>query len=178
MRRETKDNILIGIIGITFFLNILAIGFLSHPTIKELSVVGWIISGVGALLCILSVLTLRKKGTSEIVASGIYGVVRHPMYSGALMLFFSHIFFGQNWIVAINTIVALVCCYLTILSDEQQNIVKFGKDYRHYMRKVPRINFLAGIIRLLRRKKRKYVCSRMSFLCFSIVLLVPPFYMF
>lgn len=155
MRREAKDNILMSILGVTFFLNILTINFLSHPTIKELTVVGWIILGVGALLYILSVLTLRKKGTSKIAASGIYGIVRHPMYSGAMAMFFSHIFFGQNWIVAINTIVALVCCYLIILSDEQQNIEKFGDDYKRYMRRVPRMNIVVGIVSLLRHRERE-----------------------
>jgi len=31
--------------------------------------------------------------------------------------------------------------------------VKFGDDYKRYMQKVPRMNFMLGIIRLLRRKK-------------------------
>ena len=154
MRRETKDNILMIILGITFFLNIIAIN-LFLPTIEELVVVGYTILGVGALLYILSVFTLRRKGVSNIVESGIYGIVRHPMYLGAMLMFFSHIFLGQNWIVAIGTIVAIVCCYLIILSGDQRNIEKFGDDYRHYMQKVPRINFLVGVIRLLQRRKRQ-----------------------
>jgi protein-S-isoprenylcysteine O-methyltransferase Ste14 len=141
-----------GIVGVTFFLNIIAINFLSHPTINELTIAGWIIFGLGALLYVLSVLTLRRKGVNKIVACGIYGIVRHPMYLGAMAMFFSHIFFGQNWIVAIGTIVALACCYLIILSDEQKNIEKFGDDYRQYMRKVPRMNIVIGLVRVLRHR--------------------------
>jgi protein-S-isoprenylcysteine O-methyltransferase Ste14 len=154
MRRETKDKILMVVLGIAFFLNIIAIN-LFPLNIEELVVAGYTIFGIGALLYILSVLTLRKKGVSNIVDSGIYGVIRHPIYLGAMIMFFSHIFLGQNWIVAIGTTVALACCYLIILSDEEQNLEKYGEDYKLYMQKVPRMNFVLGIIRLLRRKREK-----------------------
>ena len=135
-------------------MNIIAIN-LFPPTIEELVDVGWIIFGVGAFLYVLSVFTLRRKGVSSIVESGIYGIVRHPMYLGAMVMFFSHIFLGQNWIVAIGTIVAIVCCYLIILSGDQRNIEKFGDDYKRYMQKVPRMNFALGVIRLLRRRNKR-----------------------
>ena len=154
MRRETKDNILMILLGIAFFMNIIAIN-LFPPTIEELVDVGWIIFGVGAFLYVLSVFTLRRKGVSSIVESGIYGIVRHPMYLGAMVMFFSHIFLGQNWIVAIGTIVAIVCCYLIILSGDQRNIEKFGDDYKRYMQKVPRMNLALGVIRLLRRRNKR-----------------------
>jgi len=152
MKREPKDKILMVILGIAFFLNIIAINLLP-ANIEELVVVGYCIFGIGAVLYILSVLTLRKKGVGNVVESGIYGIVRHPMYVGAMIMFFSHIFLGQNWIAAIGTIVALVCCYLIILSDEEQSSEKYGDDYKRYMQKVPRMNFVVGIIRLLRRRK-------------------------
>jgi protein-S-isoprenylcysteine O-methyltransferase Ste14 len=149
-----KDNILMVIIGVVFFLNIITIN-LFPPNIEELVVVGYTILGIGALLYILSVLTLRKKGVSDIIDSGIYGIVRHPLYLGAIIMFFSHFFFGQNWIVVVGAIVAIVCCYLVILLDEKQNLEKFGDDYKRYMQRVPRINFVLGIIRLLRNRFKR-----------------------
>jgi protein-S-isoprenylcysteine O-methyltransferase Ste14 len=159
MKRETKDTILMIILGVTFFLNIIAI-YLFPSIIEELVAVGYTILGIGAVFYVLSVLTLRRKGVSRIVDSGIYGIVRHPLYLGAMTMFFSHIFLGQNLIVTIGTIVALVCCYLTILSDEEQNLEKFGDDYKRYMQKVPRINFVLGVIRLLQRRKREVKVDR------------------
>jgi protein-S-isoprenylcysteine O-methyltransferase Ste14 len=159
MKRETKDKILMVILGIAFFLNIIAIN-LFPANIEELVVVGYGIFGIGAVLYILSVLTLRKKGVGNVVDSGIYGVVRHPLYLGAMTMFFSHIFLGQNLIVAIGTIVALVCCYLIIVSDEEKNLEKFGDDYKRYMQKVPRIDFVLGVIRLLQRRKRDVKVNR------------------
>lgn len=151
MRRETRGKILMIVLGIAFFLNIIAIN-LFPANIEEMVLVGWIVFGVGAFLYGLSILALRKKGVGNIVDSGVYGVVRHPMYLGAMIMFLSHVFLGQNWIVAIGTIVAIVCCYLISLSDEEQNLEKFGDDYKRYMQKVPRMNFVVGVIRLLRRR--------------------------
>ncbi|MCP8307048.1 MAG: isoprenylcysteine carboxylmethyltransferase family protein [archaeon] len=154
MRRETKDNILLSIIGIVFLLNIsLPLLLNIVPIIEELLVVGWMILGIGALFVIISIFTLRRKGTGNLIDSGIYGIVRHPMYLGGMVMFFSHIFFFQNWIITINSIVGIACCYLIILSGDQLNIEKFGDDYKRYMQKVPRMNFLVGIIKQLRRRK-------------------------
>jgi protein-S-isoprenylcysteine O-methyltransferase Ste14 len=153
MRQKAKDNIIMVILAITFFLNVIAINL--YPSIvKELIVVGWVILGIGALFVVFSIVTLRRKGISKIIDNGVYGVVRHPMYVGGMVMFFSHVFFGQNLIVVISTIIAIVCCYLIILSADQHNIEKFGDDYKRYMQKVPRMNFLLGIIRLLRCRNR------------------------
>jgi len=90
MRRETKDRILMSILGFAFLLNIIVIN-LFLPTIQELAIIGWIVFGVGASFFVLSVLTLRRKGVGDVVDKGIYGIVRHPMYLGAMIMFFSHI---------------------------------------------------------------------------------------
>jgi protein-S-isoprenylcysteine O-methyltransferase Ste14 len=156
MRRETGDNVLMGITGVAFFLNVLFLNILDIVLIsEELFVVGWIILAIGALLVVLSVLTLKRKGTTNATDTGVYGIVRHPMYTGGLVMFISHIFFGQNWIIAVNTIIGIVCCYLIMQSEEQKLIQKFGDEYTRYMQKVPRMNLFLGIIRLLQRRKKE-----------------------
>lgn len=67
------------VVGSALLLNIIAINLLG-PRIERLVPVEYTILGVGALFCIASVLTLGRKGTGDVVDSGIYGVVRHPMY--------------------------------------------------------------------------------------------------
>ena len=154
---KTEDNILMGITGIVFFLNMLLLNIpLLNvvPVMEELIIVGWILLGIGALFVLLSVLTLRRKGTTNVTDSGVYGVVRHPMYLGGMVMFLSHIFFGQNWIVVISTVVGVYCCYLLIQSEDQQNIEKFGDNYKLYKGKVLGMNFVVGVIRMLQRRKR------------------------
>jgi protein-S-isoprenylcysteine O-methyltransferase Ste14 len=156
MRRKTKENILMSIVGIAFFLNMLLLNFplLNVPVMEELIILGWTLVGIGAFLVLLSVLTLCGKGITNVTNSGVYGVVRHPMYLGGMMMFLSHIFFGQNWIIVIITIVGVYCCHLLIQSEDRQNIEKFGDDYKRYKEKVPRMNFVVGVIRMLQRRKR------------------------
>ena len=36
--------------------------------------------------------------------------------------------------------------------EERNNIQKFGEDYERYMQRVPRINAILGLIRLMRRR--------------------------
>jgi protein-S-isoprenylcysteine O-methyltransferase Ste14 len=158
MTRDTKDNILMSIVGIVFLLNMLLLSNVlvrTAPAIEELVVLGWTLLVVGALFVILSVLTLRKKGITSFTDSGVYGIVRHPMYVGGMMMFLSHIFFGQDWIIAVSTLVGVYCCYLLIQSEDQQIVEKFGDEYGRYMQTVPRTNFIVGIMRVLRRGKGK-----------------------
>lgn len=45
--------------------------------------------------------------------------------------------------------------YIDLIKADKGAIEKFGDDYKAYMKKVPRANFLLGIIRLLQRRKRE-----------------------
>jgi protein-S-isoprenylcysteine O-methyltransferase Ste14 len=149
-----RDRILMAVLGMAFLLNILAINLLG-PTMENLVPVGYIVLGVGGAFYVASVLTLGRKGISDVVDSGIYGIVRHPMYVGVMIMFGSHVVLGQNWLVLIGTLAAIVCSYLIIQSDDQRNIEKFGDDYRRYMERVPKVNLLVGTVRFLRRRKQE-----------------------
>ena len=143
------------VLGTAFFLNMFAVTVSFPPMIEDLMSAGWILFGIGALLYILSVIILRRRDEGHVVESGVYGLVRHPLYLGAMMMFCSHIFLGQNWLVVVGTIVVVVCCYLLMLADEQQNVEAFGDDYNRYMQRVPRMNLLSGILRLRQRAKQR-----------------------
>jgi protein-S-isoprenylcysteine O-methyltransferase Ste14 len=60
----------------------------------------------------------------------------------------------QHWFIATIGAVAMVLNYLIALKADQELIEKFGEDYERYMQKVPRMNFLAGLMRLVRCRKR------------------------
>jgi len=92
--------------------------------------------------------------TSVVVDSGTYAVVRHPQLLGCILLISASILISQHWLSAIIGVPISVWFYAEIPKDEKGLIIKFGDDYRRYMQKVPRMNFLLGIIRLLRRRKK------------------------
>ena len=74
------------IIAIIFFLNILFLIFTQIvPVWEELVWIGWGLLSLGLIFVILSVLTLRSKGTCGVINTGIYSILRHPMYVGVIL---------------------------------------------------------------------------------------------
>jgi len=132
------------------------------PVLKH---VGWIALTVSAVFGWLPIFAFRKKGgvskgrsyiqTTVLVDSGIYAVVRHPQYLAGILLSLALILITQHWFIATIGVVAIVLNYFIALKADQELIEKFGDDYRRYMEKVPRMNFLVGLIRLLRCRKGK-----------------------
>jgi protein-S-isoprenylcysteine O-methyltransferase Ste14 len=60
----------------------------------------------------------------------------------------------QHWLIVALGIAAIAVVYAGIVPQaDRANTDKFGDDYRRYMQRVPRVNFVAGVIRLLRRGK-------------------------
>ena len=131
-----------------------------------IDVVMWIGMGIWVLSAIfgwLPILALKRKGgvskgdsyvkTTVLVDTGLYSIVRHPQYTAGLLWSFALILISQTWIVAAIGAVVIALLYVDILIADKHELEKFGDVYRRYMRSVPRINFLLGIWRLLRRRK-------------------------
>jgi protein-S-isoprenylcysteine O-methyltransferase Ste14 len=64
------------------------------------------------------------------------------------------IFISQHWLSAIVAAPIFVLLYGYVLKEEKNLIVKFANDYRLYMQRVPSMNFIVGILRLLKSRKR------------------------
>ena len=140
------------VVGVVFVANILLLsGAITEvpPATEVLLILGWVVLVVGALLVILSFVTLRRRGVGELINVGVYKVVRHPMYVGGMMMFISHILFGQSIIIGLSTFIGLCCCYLLVRSEDLRLIEKFGLEYEEYMSKVPGVNLLLGLVRAL-----------------------------
>ncbi|MDD2666535.1 MAG: methyltransferase [Methanocellales archaeon] len=108
----------------------------------------------------MPIFELRRKGgvqkgqsfvkTTVFVDSGIYAIVRHPQFLGGIFLGLALILIAQNWLVTFIGIPVMIIFYLGIVEGDESGIEKFGDVYKSYMQKVPRANFLLGIIRALR----------------------------
>ncbi len=119
----------------------------------------------GWIFGMLPVVEFRKKGgikkgksyiqTTKLVDTGIYSIVRHPQFSTWILWAIAGMFLFQHWIVVLLGIPIIPLTYVDLLRADKRLIEKFGDDYKKYMQNVPRANFLLGIIRLLRRKKKK-----------------------
>ncbi len=86
----------------------------------------------------------KDKGKGELVTSGIYKYIRHPQYTGFLLITLGMIF---EWATLPMLIMwpFIIILYLRLAKKEEQDmIVEFGEEYRMYMDRTKRfIPFLA-----------------------------------
>ena len=162
MKQWMKGGFLYYIAGALLVLVYSLLWFLDTPTgVQLLRYVGGAILVVGIILIILPRFVFRSKGkpekekdwieTTVVVDTGIYAVVRHPLYLGWLLMYVALILLSQHWLTVIIGIPGMVCVYLISRQEDQRLIEKFGDEYKDYMQKVPRMNLLVGIIRLVRQ---------------------------
>ena len=98
----------------------------------------------------------RKKGHEEDIGPverGMYAFVRHPEFLGHILIIFALVIISQHWISFIVGAILIVLLYLAMIEEEKRNIEKFGDAYRYYMKRAPRINLIAGIIKYISRRK-------------------------
>ena len=113
----------------------------------------------------LPIIEFRKKGkvrkgrsyihTTKLVDTGIYSIVRHPQFVTFILWAIAGMLLFQHWIIIILGIPIMPLTYIDLIRADKDAIEKFGNDYKAYMKKVPRTNFLLGVIRLLQRRKRE-----------------------
>jgi protein-S-isoprenylcysteine O-methyltransferase Ste14 len=150
------------LIGLQVILSFFLYNQAGLPVLRN---IGWSTLAVSAVFGWLPILAFRKKGgvskgksyiqTTALVDSGIYAVVRHPQYLSFILLSLALLLLAQHWLITWFGIVAMALVYIGILPDaDQDGIKRFGHDYKRYMQRVPRLNFVAGIIRLIRPGKR------------------------
>ncbi len=123
---------------------------------------GWAMVPISLFFMVSPGIYFPKKGrpqegkttmdTTVLVDIGTFSIVRHPMFLGGVMLMSASIMVSQHWLSAIVGIPIAVWLYIEYLPKEEKGlIIRFGDDYRHYMEKVPMLNPLLGVIRLLKR---------------------------
>ncbi len=91
--------------------------------------------------------------TRRVVSTGVYGMVRHPMYLSFIAISLSLVFLSQHWLSAVLGVIVTALVYDDMRREEKNTEEKFGDEYRAYMARVPRMNFVSGIVRPLRRAR-------------------------
>lgn len=134
----------------------------NQAAIPAVRYAGWGVWALGAVFGIVPIFALRRGGgvprgqsymqTTVLVEDGIYAIVRHPQSGVAgILLCIAVALIVQHWLVAVLGLVAMGLFYLDTFKLDRTCIEKFGDAYQRYVQRVPRVNFLAGIVRLLQR---------------------------
>ncbi len=142
------------IVGLYLLSEVSQIEFLAYAG------VGLYVSS-GLVFGLLPVFEFRKKGgvtkgksyihTNQLVDTGIYSIVRHPQYVTFMLWALAGMLLFQHWTVVFLGIPIFTLTYLDLIKADKNAIKKFGNDYMDYMKRVPRANFLLGIIRRSRK---------------------------
>jgi protein-S-isoprenylcysteine O-methyltransferase Ste14 len=61
-------------------------------------------------------------------------------------------FLFQHWITIAIGIPIIPLTYMDLINADKEGIKKFGEDYKEYIKRVPRANFLWGIFLLIKKK--------------------------
>jgi len=166
-----KSTSWISIIPSTFtsilFISQIIVGIYLLSDFLQIKIFAYIGVGLyifsGLIFGMFPVFEFRKKGrvkkgksyihTTKLVDTGIYSIVRHPQYITFIMFAIAGMFLFQHWIVIILGIPIIPLTYIDLFNADKDAINKFGEAYKQYIKRVPRANFLLGIILYLRRKK-------------------------
>ncbi len=95
---------------------------------------------------ILEFIGIRQKAKNILITSGAYGVVRHPLYTGGIIVLFTKMEMSQLDLIA----VLLVSIYLIIgaFIEERRLVSVFGEEYRKYQQQVSMFIPVKWVIRM------------------------------
>jgi protein-S-isoprenylcysteine O-methyltransferase Ste14 len=142
---------------------ILAFFVLKLPGMKVLQIMGWGIWILSAIFGFAPFYILRKYGgvasgksyvhTTKLVDTSLYAIVRHPQYLSGILFNLALMLLAQHWLVILIGVVSMILIYQTIRDADREGLEKFGELYKDYMKRVPQMNFLLGIFRLIRKTR-------------------------
>jgi len=141
------------------------IGIYLLPGILQIQIIAYLGVGLyvfsGLIFGMLPIFEFRKKGevtkgksyiyTTRIVDTGIYGIVRHPQFITFILWAIAGMLLFQHWIIILLGIPVMPLTYIDLLRADNRLLEKFGDEYRQYMQRVPRANFVLGIIKRLKQ---------------------------
>lgn len=104
-------------------------------------IISWILLILSAWFGIAGFVTLHRKGKAEgdfenttvLVKSGVYGMIRHPLYF-SLLLLGTGIMMKNLTLPSVSAgLVNLIALGFTASTEEKEMVAKFGQQYRDYM---------------------------------------------
>jgi protein-S-isoprenylcysteine O-methyltransferase Ste14 len=139
-------------------------GVIEVESYQALFIVGWVVWTFGMVLVMAPIVMFPRRGgvqkgksfvdTTRLVDTGIYGVVRHPQYTGGIFaIFLTTLLWYPHWLFGVLGVLGTAVVYLGCIEEDQRMVEKFGDEYVAYMKRVPRVNVALGLVRLIREKR-------------------------
>jgi protein-S-isoprenylcysteine O-methyltransferase Ste14 len=105
-------------------------------------IISWILLFTSLIPLFTGVILLRHAGkptdaleaTTQLVRSGIYRYIRHPLYASLLYLAWGVFFKSPSLPGGCIAVVASAFLFATARADERECLVKFGNEYASYIK--------------------------------------------
>jgi Putative protein-S-isoprenylcysteine methyltransferase len=116
-----------------------------HKPFSGFHIISWGLLIISLLLVLPGFYLLIRAGkpassanietTTTLVTTGVYKYVRHPLYSSLIFLGAGCLMKNPSLLAVSLFAVTAVFIYATALSEEKENLLKFGDDYAVYIKK-------------------------------------------
>lgn len=125
-----------------FILTILNIRVWFKNPFSWHQIISWIFLFSSIYPAIAGYLLLKRKGkseesfenTTELVKTGIYKYIRHPLYCSLLLLGTGLMFKDPGYLQIICGVINSAAVFFTAKIEEKEMIARFGSRYREYMK--------------------------------------------
>lgn len=86
--------------------------------------------------------TLQIREKHQLIRTGPYKKIRHPMYTAFLLLHVSVFFLTANWFIGLTWLLGVSFVVISRINDEEKMLMEyFGKDYEEYMKETHKLIF-------------------------------------
>lgn len=142
MKLQRKDYIYVGLQLLLFMAYIFEIELVYIDNFRYVDVIGIILIISGVLTSLIALLQLNTnlspfptpKSNTELITTGIYKYVRHPIYTGIFLITFGYGFFTVSLYKIIISLLLYVLFYFKS-SYEENRLDKVFSNYVLYRKK-------------------------------------------
>jgi len=79
----------------------------------------------------------KTREEPQVITTGIFSIVRHPIYLGSILLYLGFILFSLSLLSVLVWILIIVFYYMISRYEEKLLTQRFGAVYKEYKKKVP-----------------------------------------
>jgi protein-S-isoprenylcysteine O-methyltransferase Ste14 len=125
-----------------YLLVLLNIRIWFHDPFCLKQIISWILLILSAYFGLAGYVLLKKRGnpkgnfenTSVLVKSGVYSLIRHPLYFSLFLLGTGVMMKDPGVLAIILGVINLFAVGLTALTEEKEMVEKFGEPYKEYIK--------------------------------------------
>ena len=85
----------------------------------------------------LSIVFGKQAQSQGVIKKGVFSFVRHPIYLSEIILYLGLLLLNISLAAAFIWIIAIFFLHYISRYEEKLLLVKFGKEYEHYIKEVP-----------------------------------------